>query len=255
MFPLRDENPTELTPIITFLVLMANVAAWLLLQGAGTEQALVQSVCTYGVIPAEVTGRLGGYAGVDLGGGMRCAFGGLGWEALFTSMFMHGGWLHLIGNMWFLWIFGNNIEDSMGHLRFVVFYLLCGLGASGAQVMAAPGSPVPMVGASGAISGVMGAYLLLYPRVRIHTLFFFFFFVRVLAIPAWFVLGEWFVIQMLGGFMTPAEGGGGVAFWAHVGGFVAGVALIIPFRRKQLVNAKKAHVKLDPREVPHRGWY
>ena len=255
MFPLRDENPTELTPIITVLVLMANVAAWLLLKGAGSEQALVQSVCAFGVIPAEVTGRLGGYSGVDLGGGMTCAFGGLGWEALFTSMFMHGGWLHLIGNMWFLWIFGNNIEDSMGHLRFVVFYLLCGLGASGAQVVAAPGSPVPMVGASGAISGVMGAYLLLYPKVRIHTLFFFFVFIRVLAIPAWFVLGEWFVIQLLGGFGTPAEGGGGVAFWAHVGGFVAGLALIIPFRRPQLVNAKKAHVKLDPRQIPHHGWY
>ena len=254
MFPLRDENPTELTPIITFLVLMANVAAWLLLQGAGSEQALMQSVCTYGVIPAEVTGRLGGYGGVDLGGGMRCGFGGLEWGALFTSMFMHGGWLHLIGNMWFLWIFGNNIEDSMGHLRFVVFYVLCGLGASGAQVLAAPGSPVPMVGASGAISGVMGAYLLLYPRVRVHTLFILFVIIRVVPLPAWFLLIYWFAIQVFSGAVSPADGGG-VAFWAHVGGFVAGLALILPFRRRQLVEAKRAHVKLQPREIPHRGWW
>ena len=255
MFPLRDDNPTELTPIITFLLLLGNVAIWLLVQGAGAEHALLQSVCTYGVIPAEITGRLSGYRGLDPGAGMSCALGGLEWGAVVTSMFMHGGWLHLIGNMWFLWIFGNNIEDSMGHLRFVAFYLLCGAAASGAQVLADPGSAVPMVGASGAISGVMGGYLLLYPRIRIHTLFFFFVFVRVIAIPAWFVLGEWFLIQLLGGFASPVGAGGGVAFWAHVGGFVAGLALIFPFRRKQLVNAKKAHVKLNRREIPHRGWW
>ena len=254
MFPLRDENPTELTPIITFLLLVANVAAWLLLQGAGTESALVASVCRYGAIPGEITGSLSGYGGIDFGDGVSCAFGGLTWEAMLTSMFMHGGWMHLIGNMWFLWIFGNNVEDSMGHLRFIVFYLLCGLAAAGAQVMFDPASPIPMVGASGAISGVMGGYLLLYPRVRVHTLFFFFVFIRVIPLPAWFMLVYWFAIQLLSGAMMPSEEGG-VAFWAHVGGFVAGLILIIPFRRKLLVEAKRAHVKLDPRQIPHHGWY
>ena len=254
MFPLRDENPTELPPIITFVLLMANVAAWLLLQGAGSADALVASVCTYGVIPGEVTGGLSGVAGIDFGDGTSCAFGGLTWGALFTSMFMHGGWMHLIGNMWFLWIFGNNIEDSMGHIRYIVFYLLCGLAAAGAQVLSNPDSPVPMVGASGAISGVMGGYLLLYPKVRIHTLFFFFVIIRVIPLPAWFLLIYWFALQVLSGAVSPAEGGG-VAFWAHAGGFVAGLALIIPFRRRLLVEAKRAHVKLDPRTIPHHGWY
>jgi membrane associated rhomboid family serine protease len=142
----------------------------------------------------------------------------------------------------------------MGHIRYVVFYLLCGLAAAGAQVLSNPDSPMPMVGASGAISGVMGGYLLLYPRVRVHTLFFFFIFIRVIPLPAWFLLIYWFAIQVLSGAMSPAEGGG-VAFWAHAGGFVAGLALIIPFRRRVLVEAKRAHVKLDPRAIPHRGWY
>ena len=254
MFPLRDENPTELTPIITFLLLLANVAAWLLVQGAGAEAALVASVCQYGAIPGEITGSLGQYGGIDFGDGTSCAFGGLTWGAMLTSMFMHGGWMHLIGNMWFLWIFGNNVEDSMGHLRFVVFYLLCGLGAAGAQVLASPASPIPMVGASGAISGVMGGYLLLYPRVRVHTLIFLVVIIRVIPLPAWFLLVYWFAIQVFSGAMAPVDGGG-VAFWAHVGGFVAGLILIYPFRRKLLVEAKRAHVKLDPRQIPHHGWY
>ena len=253
MFPLRDENPTELTPIITYVLVMANVAAWLLLQGAGTPGALEASVCTYGTIPGEITGALSEFGGIDFGDGMSCAFGGLTWGSLLTSMFMHGGWMHLIGNMWFLWIFGNNVEDSMGHIRYIVFYLLCGLAASGAQVLSNPDSPIPMVGASGAISGVMGGYLLLYPRVRVTTLFIVgLIFVRPL--PAWVLLIYWFVIQVLSGAMSPAEGGG-VAFWAHAGGFIAGLALIIPFRRRVLVEAKRAHIQLDPRTIPHRGWF
>ncbi|MGH7128752.1 MAG: rhomboid family intramembrane serine protease, partial [Planctomycetaceae bacterium] len=176
MFPLRDDNPTELAPVITIALLLANVAVWLYVQGAGLRpEALAGSVCSYGTIPAELTGRTRDYVGVDLGGGMRCMFGGLRWPTVGTSMFLHGSWLHLIGNMWFLWLFGNNIEDSMGHLRFLVFYLLAGGIAGLAHVYSAPGSPVPTVGASGAISGVMGAYLLLYPRIRVQTLFVFFF--------------------------------------------------------------------------------
>lgn len=257
MFPLSDENPTELTPYITVALIAINVIVWVYLQGAGlTEAALFSSVCEYGLIPAELTGETGGYRGVQLLPGVLCRFGGLTWPTLLTSMFLHGSWLHLIGNMWFLWVFGNNIEDSMGHLRYLAFYLLTGLAADGAHIWTLPDSVVPTVGASGAISGVMGAYLVLYPRVRVNTLFIILFFIRIIPVPAWLVLGEWFLIQFLQGLTVSAtQVGGGVAFWAHVGGFVAGVLLVKPFENRRLVNAKKRHVKLSPWEVEHRGWW
>jgi membrane associated rhomboid family serine protease len=169
-------------------------------------------------------------------------------------MFMHGGWGHLIGNMWFLWVFGNNIEDSMGHLRFVAFYLLCGFAAVGAHLASDPASAAPMVGASGAISGIMGAYLVLYPRVRVQTFFFLFFYVSVVALPAWVLLVEWLVIQVVAGVGTLGGNEAGVAFWAHVGGFVAGVAAVKLFQRPQLVAAKRAHVKLRPDETRGLRW-
>ncbi len=255
MFPLSDENPTELTPYITYALILLNIASWFYLQGAGmSADALTASVCQFGSIPAELTGSTGEYDGVRLGPGTTCEFGGLTWSTLFTSMFMHGGWLHLVGNMWFLWIFGNNIEDSMGHLRFVLFYLLTGLAASGAHIFSMPESPIPTVGASGAISGVMGAYLLLYPRIRIRTLFIIVVFIRIFRIPAWLVLGEWFLLQLWQGMADPGAGGG-VAFWAHIGGFVAGLVLIKLFENPELVGAKKANVKLDRRQIRHRGWW
>ena len=255
MFPLRDENPTELTPIVTAIFVVANVLMWLYFQGAGvSDTALADSICSLGMIPAEVTGRMGVYEGVDLGGGQVCEFGGFTWQAVVSSMFLHGSWLHLIGNMWFLWLFGNNVEDSMGHLRFLVFYLLVGVTAAFAHIYSGPSSPVPTVGASGAVSGVMGAYLVLYPRVRIHTLFIFLIFIRIIPVSAWLILLYWFVIQVFSGWSTPSEGGG-VAFWAHVGGFVAGVLMIKLFVNEMLVRAKKAHVKLDPSEIQHRGWW
>ena len=142
-------------------------------------------------------------------------------------MFLHGGWLHLLGNMWFLWLFGDNVEDAMGHVRFAVFYLLCGLAAFAAQALADPTSAIPMVGASGAIGGVLGAYARLYPRARVHVLGLFFIFVRRFVVPAVVVLGYWFLLQVLSG--LPALGSpaaGGVAFWAHVGGFLAGLVLV-----------------------------
>jgi membrane associated rhomboid family serine protease len=151
-------------------------------------------------------------------------------------MFLHGGWFHLIGNMWFLWIFGNNVEDSMGHGRFVVFYLLCGLAASALQVLSKPDSAIPMVGASGAIGGVMGAYIVLYPRVRVHLLLVLGFYVTTVAVPAAFMLGYWLLLQILGGTASLGGEGGGVAFWAHVGGFVAGAILVFPFRNPVLVH-------------------
>ncbi len=248
MFPLRDENPTELFPFVTIVLIAINLAVWFTVQGAGLDpETLYGSVCAFGVIPAEVSGSSTSAPGAPI----ICAAGGLTWEALGTSMFLHGGWFHLIGNMWFLWIFGNNIEDSMGHGRFLVFYLVTGLTAAGAHIASVPGSPVPMVGASGAISGIMGAYLLLYPRVRVHTLFIIVILIRVVRLPAWVMLGYWFLIQLAAGTVTPA-GEAGVAFWAHIGGFVAGLVLVKPFENRQLVEAKRSRVKLDRREIRHR---
>jgi membrane associated rhomboid family serine protease len=253
VFPLRDDNPTELVPFFTIALIAINVAAWFYLQGAGFDlQALQQSVCEYGAIPAEITGEADPLPARLRG--LQCPTGGLTWAALLTSMFLHGGWFHLIGNMWFLWIFGNNIEDSMGHLRFLLFYLITGLAASAGHILSAPGSLIPTVGASGAISGIMGAYLVLYPRVRVFTLIWLLIFIRVVPLPAWVMLGYWFLIQVAAG-TTTASADAGVAFWAHIGGFVAGIALVKPFEKKQLVAAKRAKVKLDRREIRGGGWW
>ncbi len=241
MLPIRDENPTEITPFVTIVFLVANVAAWFLLQGAGTAQALEASVVVFGTYPCEITGA--------------CPVEGLRWGSLLSSMFMHGSWSHLIGNLLFLWVFGNNVEDSMGHIRFLVFYLVCGVAAGLAHVLLSAGSSIPAVGASGAISGVMGGYILLYPRVRVQTwvppLFF-------LNLPAWVLLGYWFAIQLFMGVSTlgprPEEGAGGVAVWAHVGGFVAGLVLIKVFEKRRLVEAKRRGIRLPPEEVARLEW-
>ena len=248
MFPLHDDNPTELFPVVTILLIGACVWIWWYLQGAGfSEQALTDSICALGAIPAEVTGARAPGRG-------PCQLGGLTWQALLTSMFLHGSWMHLVGNMWFLWIFGYNVEDSMGHLRFVAFYLATGLAASFAHVLVDPGSEIPVVGASGAISGIMGAYLVLYPRAAVHTLFIIVVFVRIIPLPAWVMLGYWMLIQLVSSAVTPA-GGGGVAYGAHIGGFLAGVALIFLFRNPKLVSAKRAKVKLSRGEIDHGGWW
>lgn len=216
MFPIKDDIPTYHRPVVTVALILANVAVYLFQHTAfGSFEA---SIFGIGLTPREVV------TGVDE------------WPpsmvppllTLFTSMFAHGGFVHIASNMLFLWIFGNNVEDDMGPLRFLVFYVLCGLAAAGAQIALAPESNVPMVGASGAIAGVLGAYLLLYPHARVLALVPIFFFIQLLWVPAVIFLVLWFLMQLLGGFATPA-GGGGVAFWAHVGGFVAGVLLVRPF--------------------------
>lgn len=236
MFPLRDENPTNILPFVTVLLIGGTGAAWWFVQGAGLSEAtLVASICRYGAIAAEVTG---GASSAESG---PCSLGGLTWEAVLTSMFLHGGWAHLIGNMWFLWIFGNNVEDALGHGRFLVFYVVAGVVAAGAQVAATPDSLVPMVGASGAVSAVMGAYVLLYPRARVDTLFVFFIFVRILPLPAWVMLGYWIALQLLASTLAPADGGG-VAYMAHIGGFVAGlvlVTLLLPTRGSRRGRSKR----------------
>src|SRR5258708_4255319 len=190
MFPYRDDNPTELPAVVTVGIIAVNVLAWLFVQGMGSPEPLVRSVCDLGLVPGELLRTAQPGSGVELAPGMMCLVGPQAhYTTLLTSMFMHGGWLHLIGNMVFLWVFGNNIEDVMGHGRFLVFYLVCGLAAAGGQMLVSPNSVVPMVGASGAISGVLGAYLLLYPRVRVHTLLFLGLFVTTVTLPAYVMLG------------------------------------------------------------------
>ncbi len=227
MFPYKDDNPTELPPIVTVAIIAANVLVWLFIQGMGSSEALVRSVCDLGLVPGELLQTAKPGSGVELAPGLFCVVGAPHYTTILTSMFTHGGWLHLIGNMVFLWVFGNNIEDVMGHVRFVVFYLLCGVVAAGAQMLVGPNSVVPMVGASGAISGVLGAYLLLYPRVRVHTLLFFGFYVTTVALPAYVMLGYWAVLQLLGGVVSLSGiDQGGTAFFAHIGGFATGLLLI-----------------------------
>jgi len=250
VIPYRDENPTDLTPVITVGIIILNALVWLFVQGAGVDGAvLVRSVCQLGLIPGEVLGTVPPGTGVPLGPGMRCLITGQPhWWTVVTSMFLHSGWLHIIGNMWFLWVFGNNIEDSMGHARFVVFYLVCGVAAAATQMVSDPASPVPMVGASGAISGVMGAYVLLYPRVKVHTIVWLGFFVTTIALPAYVMLGYWFVLQLLlgaAGALSHAQGG--VAVWAHVGGFVAGMALIRLFANPDYLARRRTGPIIPPR--------
>ncbi len=245
MFPISDDNPTLRTPVMTYVFLGLIAFVWLFLQGAGLDTvALASSVCNWGMVPGELTGQARLGFAVPLGEGLACVVDDLALNLLtpLTSMFLHGGWGHILGNCLFLWVFGNNIEDSMGRARFVVFYLLCGLAAAGAHVLVDPASPVPTVGASGAISGVLGAYLVLYPRVRVKLLIPIFFFLHFVSLPAWVVLIYWFVLQVLMGLpqlmaLRP-EVSGGVAVWAHIGGFVAGLALIKLFENKRLTGRR-----------------
>jgi membrane associated rhomboid family serine protease len=241
MFPYRDDNPTLATPVVTGLLIGLNVLAWVLVQGMGSEPYLSRSVCELGLIPGEYLGRLPAGAAVPLSESTVCVMeSDREWFTPVTSMFLHGGWLHLLGNMWFLWLFGNNVEDSMGHFRYVAFYILCGLAAAAAQTVVNPDSAIPMVGASGAISGVMGAYIVLYPRVRVHMLVVLGFFITRIAVPAFLMLGYWFLLQLLGGLPTIGDEKGGVAFWAHAGGFIAGAILILVFKDDGLVAKHRA---------------
>jgi membrane associated rhomboid family serine protease len=242
MFPYRDDNPTIGTPVVTVALIGLNVAAWLLVQGMGAEPYLSKSVCELGLIPGEFLGRIPPGYPVPVSETMACVVDPdhNEWFTPLSSMFLHGGWLHLIGNMWFLWLFGNNVEDSMGHVRYVVFYLLSGVAAAAAQTFVNPTSPIPMVGASGAISGVMGAYVVLYPRVRVHMLIVLGFFITRIAVPAFLMLGYWFLLQILGGLPALGDEKGGVAFWAHAGGFIAGAVLILAFKDDELVARHRA---------------
>lgn len=212
MFPIRDHNPAERMPFVTYALMAVNILIGLLSFGLDTP-ALNQFYYDYALFP----GRL---------------MAGDNPFALISSMFLHGGFMHLAGNMLFLFIFGDNMEDQMGHVPFLLFYLASGIAAGMAQVVADSGSMIPMVGASGAIAGVMGGYLLLFPKARVDILLILIVFIRTFPVPAWIMLGLWFAMQLLGGFGTPADEGG-VAYWAHAGGFVAGLLFTFPLWQRR----------------------
>jgi membrane associated rhomboid family serine protease len=231
LIPLSDDNPRVAFPVTTATIIALNALVWLGLQGLGDYPALAASLCHYALVPGELLGNVPEGATIPLGQGLICQLDGSPRPStLITSMFMHGGWFHIVGNMWFLWIFGDNVEDEMGPVRFAIFYLLCGLAAAFAQILVNPQSVIPMVGASGAIGGVMGAYALLFPKVRVRLLLILGFYITTISVPAIYVLGYWFLIQLLQGIPAMGTEQGGVAFWAHLGGFVAGAALIWIFR-------------------------
>jgi membrane associated rhomboid family serine protease len=242
MFPIRDENPTLHKSIAMIVIVAINALVWVFVQGLGMEPLISQSVWRFGLIPGELLGRVSPGTTVPAGNNLVAVLDGVpNWSSVLTSMFMHGGWMHIIGNMWFLIVFGDNVEDAMGAVRFTLFYLLCGWAAAFAQVLSSPSSVVPMVGASGAIGGVMGAYLRLYPRAPVHMLIILGFYVDRVVVPAFFMLGYWFVLQLISGAFTSSVGGG-VAFWAHVGGFAAGFLFSTLFCSSKRLAARQHHL-------------
>jgi len=220
MFPIADDNPRLETPIVTWSIIAVCVLVFFWQLSLGTTGGEI-AVYEYGMIPARLFGA------AQLQPELAAV---PAWATVFTSMFMHGGWLHIGFNMLFLWIFGDNVEDSMGHGRYLAFYLVCGVAAALAQAVVTPGSTVPMVGASGAISGVLGAYLLLHPHATVRTIVFLGVFATMLHLPAMIVLGLWFLMQLASAAFS-TSGAPGVAFWAHVGGFIAGMALVPLFKK------------------------
>jgi len=223
MIPLRDRNPSGIFPAVTLALIAANVIMFLYEVHLGP--GLMTFLKHHALIPAEVTGSVR-YHAIRYSETV---------EPFFTSMFLHGGWLHLIFNMWFLWIFGDNVEDTLGAFRYLCFYFLCGLAAALTQFAIQPHSTVPMLGASGAIAGVLGAYAVLFPGARVVTLVPIVFFLQIIEVPAIVILGYWFVLQLLSGSLTaltPTQGG--TAFWAHVGGFAAGALLILLMRPRKV---------------------
>ncbi len=214
MFPIRDHNPSETQPVVTITLIVLNVVIFLSYATLFTdENALRQFFDQWAMIPGKITA-------------------GQAYHTVITSMFMHASFMHLAGNMLFLWIFGDNLEDAMGHVGFLLFYLACGILAALAQIIAAPLSDIPTVGASGAIAGVMGGYLLLFPKARVDVMFVFVIFFQVISVPAWYMLGIWFVIQLVSGVGVDMSAGG-VAYWAHAGGFLAGALLVLPVWRRR----------------------
>lgn len=229
MIPLKDDIPSRSYPIVNVTLIIINLVAFLFELSLGDKLELF--LRTYGVIPIKYF-----YSGIRFEDGSVILFS-LEEKIipLFTSMFLHGGWLHLISNMLYLWIFGDNVEDRMGHLRYIAFYLLCGLAAAGAHIITNPESEIPTIGASGAIAGVLGGYMLLYPYARVVVVIPIFFFWDIIKLPALIVLGFWFITQIFQGTLALAvesSATGGVAWWAHIGGFVFGMFAVHIFKKK-----------------------
>lgn len=213
MFPFRDHNPSGKTPFVTYALIVVNCLVFFGYWGDLSNYRLMSEIYgNWALIPARL-----GY--------------GEGYETLLSSAFLHGGIWHLAGNMLFLHIYGDNLEDKMGHGKFLGFYLLCAIAASLVQIMSAPYSDIPVIGASGAVAGVMGGYLLLYPKAKVDVLFIFIIFFRIFSLPAWIILSIWFALQFFNGVSTPADIGG-VAYWAHIGGFIAGISLCLPLFKR-----------------------
>jgi membrane associated rhomboid family serine protease len=223
MIPLRDRNPSGVFPFVTLALILVN--AFVFLYEVQLGPAVTSFIKHHALTPAEVTGSLR-YGTVSFSDTVA---------PFFTSMFLHGGWMHLITNMWFLWIFGDNVEDTLGTVRYILFYFLCGLGAAVTQYALQPESALPMLGASGAIAGVLGAYAVLFPGARIVTLVPIFFFLQILELPALLMLGYWFVLQLLSGAVdTMGSMRGGTAWWAHIGGFASGAVLVLLMRPRKV---------------------
>ncbi|HXI83329.1 MAG TPA: rhomboid family intramembrane serine protease [Verrucomicrobiae bacterium] len=219
MIPLRDDRPSRTFAFVTVALIALNTLVFLHELSLATPERTQAFFANFALTPANLTQAPSPNS----------------YRTIFTSMFLHGGWMHIIGNMLYLWIFGKNVEDSIGHFKFILFYLLCGIAAAAAQVAISPDSTVPMIGASGAISGVLGAYLLLFPRARVLILFPIWIFWRLFYVPAFLMLILWFGMQLLSGLaVLSMDVGGGVAFWAHVGGFVAGMLLIPIFKKRSV---------------------
>jgi len=209
MFPIRDHNPSNRLPYVTYTLMAINIIVFLGgLVALQSNAAINQFYFDYAMIPARISE-------------------GENYPSIITSMFLHGGFMHILGNMVFLWIFGDNVEDKMGHIPFLIFYVVCGIAAAYAQYIVDVSSQIPVVGASGAIAGVMGAYLLLFPKAKVDIFIFFIIIFRIIPVPSWIMLGLWFGLQLFSGVTTPTEGGG-VAYWAHAGGFAIGALLCLP---------------------------
>lgn len=238
LLPIGDDNQGRLSrPFVVYIIVAINAVVFLLFQQATSSEAGAEFTYAYSVVPYEITHN------VDLVTPVRIPGGPVIpqepgpspiWLTIFTSMFMHGGWMHILGNMLYLWIFGDNIEDNFGHAKFLIFYLVCGVAASFAQILADPNSLIPSLGASGAIAGVLGAYLIMFPRNRVRTLLPLGFLWTTIELPAVVVLGFWIVIQIFSQYTSSLEHtrGGGVAYMAHIGGFSAGLVLCLLFRRR-----------------------
>jgi len=237
MFPIRDHNPSRRVPYVTIALIAANILIFLLQTlTIQDDPSLARHYADWAMVPAEVSQ-------------------GDAYYSIFSSMFLHAGFMHIAGNMLFLWIYGDNLEDILGHVPFLAFYLVCGLLAAMAHILADSASPVPTVGASGAIAGVMGGYLLLFPKARIDFLLILVVFFRVFTLSAWMILGFWFAIQLVQGTLMD-QSGGGVAYWAHAGGFVAGLILITPIWLRlggtKFWDRTHGHPDHPPTSVPTR---